>query len=345
MHVILITNRSSLLRKLYTLFQHFYHINLDILLQQAAEAIAESVLSVARAEAIVAVTGESQSTSTPAGELSVVVHALRDAELVMGTTASDLATIVESLTLGENPTSTRHNTNLTSSSIKGLAASRGIKVQLPSEPIDSVEKGDSFRNNQNNVLSSASAEASSSGATASPLVRISGLFVGGEGGTSSGEGEKRKKQLPPSSVHDSGGKKEVSVAGCGGPMSVSVPNLTTSTTSGSEPTTAASTAFAAMARRRTLAGSHAAGSGAAPACTSPSPSPSPAPSPASSSSFFPRGPSSVSSLVRLALSSNFPGQNPLRSTLATNFSTAHSHRRTYMLCVCLSGGAGNNPVL
>lgn len=60
--------------------------------------MAESVLSVARAEAIVAVTNESQSCSTPASELSVVVHALRDSH---STTASDLATIVETLALDD----------------------------------------------------------------------------------------------------------------------------------------------------------------------------------------------------------------------------------------------------
>ncbi|XP_021929507.1 E3 ubiquitin-protein ligase HECTD1 isoform X4 [Zootermopsis nevadensis] len=79
--------------------------------KQAAEAIAESLISVARAEAIVAVTGESQSSSTPAGELSVVVHALRDPHTdlssISSSAASDLATIVETLTLGE---STKINT-------------------------------------------------------------------------------------------------------------------------------------------------------------------------------------------------------------------------------------------
>nr|CAD7200637.1 unnamed protein product [Timema douglasi] len=73
--------------------------------KHAAEAIAESVLSVARAEAIVAVTGESHSSSTPAGELSVVVHALRDhhpdLSAISSSAASDLATIVETLALGE----------------------------------------------------------------------------------------------------------------------------------------------------------------------------------------------------------------------------------------------------
>lgn len=56
-------------------------------------------------------TGESQSSSTPAGELSVVVHALRDPHTdlsaISSSAASDLATIVETLALGE---STRINT-------------------------------------------------------------------------------------------------------------------------------------------------------------------------------------------------------------------------------------------
>ncbi|XP_065332241.1 E3 ubiquitin-protein ligase HECTD1 isoform X2 [Cloeon dipterum] len=97
--------------------------------KQAAEAIAESVLSVARAEAIVAVTGENQAAATapPSGnELSVVVHALRDAELVMG---GDLATIVESLALGE----TQHG--------KG---SRGVKIASDEGAASSAA------NNQNN---------------------------------------------------------------------------------------------------------------------------------------------------------------------------------------------------
>lgn len=65
--------------------------------KQAAQALAESVLSVARAEAIVAVTNESQCCSTPANELSVVVHTLRDSH----NAASDLATIVETFALEE----------------------------------------------------------------------------------------------------------------------------------------------------------------------------------------------------------------------------------------------------
>lgn len=96
-------------------------------LQQAAESIAESVLSVARAEAVVAVTGESGVNST--GELSVVLHPRPDTAAV----TSDLATIVESLALNTDCSSTaasgNGNSNRTSSSSKPLlSAVRGNKV-------------------------------------------------------------------------------------------------------------------------------------------------------------------------------------------------------------------------
>ncbi|KAE8751942.1 hypothetical protein FOCC_FOCC001419 [Frankliniella occidentalis] len=87
-------------------------------------------------------------------------------------------------------------------------------------------------------------------------------------------------------------------------MSVSVPNLTCAAhTQSTEPVNPVGLleTFAAMARRRapgTLAG----GQGGMGVSTSPSCS-----NHAPGSSLFPRGPSSVSSLVRLALSSNFPG--------------------------------------
>lgn len=128
---------------------------------------------------------------------------------------------------------------------------------------------------------------------------------------------KREKDCSTKDKDASGGSVVVS-----NPMSVSVPNLTS--TSGTNTMETSATAglletFAAMARRRTLgavtggggasgtgsgtgnAGSGGAGNIPSPSCTTPSPSPSPG------SSLFPRGPSSVSSLVRLALSSNFPG--------------------------------------
>lgn len=88
--------------------------------QQAAESIAESVLSVARAEAVVAVTGESGANST--SELSVVLHPRPDT-----TVTSDLATIVESLTL--NTDCLVNSTSNRASSSKPLFATvRGNKV-------------------------------------------------------------------------------------------------------------------------------------------------------------------------------------------------------------------------
>jgi len=104
--------------------------------QQAAEAIAESVLSVARAEAIVAVTGENQAAAAVPGaassnELSVVVHALRDAELVMG---GDLATIVESLALGETQHSKGRKEEGATSSANNQNNSAGKKDKSVSVP-------------------------------------------------------------------------------------------------------------------------------------------------------------------------------------------------------------------
>jgi len=127
---------------------------------------------------------------------------------------------------------------------------------------------------------------------------------------------KREKDCSTKDKDASGGSVVVS-----NPMSVSVPNLTSASGTNTMETSATAgllETFAAMARRRTLgavtggggsgtgsgtgnAGSGGAGNISSPSCTTPSPSPSPG------SSLFPRGPSSVSSLVRLALSSNFPG--------------------------------------
>jgi E3 ubiquitin-protein ligase HECTD1 len=133
---------------------------------------------------------------------------------------------------------------------------------------------------------------------------------------------KREKDCSSKDKDASGGSVVVS-----NPMSVSVPNLTSASGTNTMETSATAgllETFAAMARRRTLgavtggggggssgasgtgsgtgnAGGGGAGNIPSPSCTTPSPSPSPG------SSLFPRGPSSVSSLVRLALSSNFPG--------------------------------------
>lgn len=85
--------------------------------------MAESVLSVARAEAVVAVTGEGGASST--GELSVVLHPRPET-----TVSSDLATIVESLALNTD-CSANSNSNRASSSSKPLFTTvRGNKVLL-----------------------------------------------------------------------------------------------------------------------------------------------------------------------------------------------------------------------
>lgn len=88
--------------------------------KQAAESIAESVLSVARAEAVVAVTGEGGASNT--GELSVVLHPRPDTAVT-----SDLVTIVESLALNTDcpPNS---NSNRASSSKPLFSTVRGNKV-------------------------------------------------------------------------------------------------------------------------------------------------------------------------------------------------------------------------
>ncbi|XP_044733919.1 E3 ubiquitin-protein ligase HECTD1 isoform X2 [Chrysoperla carnea] len=82
--------------------------------KQAAEAIAESVLSVARAEAVVAVGSEGSQASNNQAELSVVVHALRDphndlSSINNSSISGDLATIVESLSLSDTKCSQQTN--------------------------------------------------------------------------------------------------------------------------------------------------------------------------------------------------------------------------------------------
>lgn len=124
---------------------------------------------------------------------------------------------------------------------------------------------------------------------------------------------------PKKEPKDDGSSKDKDVAAtrntqntCANPMSVSVPNLTCAAhTPSAEPVNPVGLleTFAAMARRRApgaLAGGQAGmgmgGMGpASPSCSNHANSPG--------SALFARGPSSVSSLVRLALSSNFPGES------------------------------------
>jgi len=77
---------------------------------------------VARAEAVVAVTGESGANST--GELSVVLHPRPDTAVT-----SDLATIVESLTLNTD-CPVNSTSNRASSSKPLFATIRGNKVKI-----------------------------------------------------------------------------------------------------------------------------------------------------------------------------------------------------------------------
>lgn len=76
----------------------------------------------ARAEAVVAVTGESGANST--GELSVVLHPRPDTAVT-----SDLATIVESLTLNTD-CPVNSTSNRASSSKPLFATIRGNKVKI-----------------------------------------------------------------------------------------------------------------------------------------------------------------------------------------------------------------------
>lgn len=144
--------------------------------KQVAEAIAEGVLSLARAEAISAVSGESQNASAASNDSSLFVHHYG---------SSDLATIVETLTLDTQPpasgstgneaqSSTRHPET---SSSKGTVASSGFlnksfgqsrtnKMAIPAsdvhsmlaaeaiEVLDKMREGqDLLRNNTNSFLS------------------------------------------------------------------------------------------------------------------------------------------------------------------------------------------------
>lgn len=328
--------------------------------KQAAETIAESVLSVARAEAIVAVTSESQAANNDS-ELSVVVHPLRDPHhdlsAINNSTSNDLATIVESLALSDiKPTNTRrqhssddahtsdiHKTNIVSSNSasnlnRNVHSSRSKQnitaAQSIVEVLDKMCEGsDIFRNNTNSFLSG---ELLQSIGQASPCainmlpnpinpgVRISLSNNQDVEDTKAS----RRKFTAEDSQKDCSIDKDDAVTNSNNarnnsncpivvtnPMSVSVPNLTTTeSTNQIEPSSTAGLleTFAALARRRTLgsvmttnsanANSNNAGGGGGGVMMS-----SNAQNNVNSSSIYPRGPNSVSSLVRLALSSNFPG--------------------------------------
>ncbi|XP_034937703.1 E3 ubiquitin-protein ligase HECTD1 isoform X2 [Chelonus insularis] len=263
--------------------------------KQAAESIAESVLSVARAEAVVAVTGEGGGSNT--GELSVVLHPRPDTAVT-----SDLVTIVESLALNTDcPTNSSSNRATSSSkplftTVRGNKPASGLLSLEAVEVLDRLREGaDRLRNNTNSFLSgellpglvpvriSVSSETEDNSLRIRPIPRHTSTAIDAIKECS------RDKEASSSSQNDTGGCPVVVT----NPMSVSVPNLACSDVNNTLDTTAATgllETFAAMARRRTLGptgGQHIA--------------------PNSNTIQNSRGPTSVSNFVRLALSSNFTG--------------------------------------
>ncbi|XP_063927928.1 E3 ubiquitin-protein ligase HECTD1 isoform X6 [Zophobas morio] len=323
--------------------------------KQAAETIAESVLNVARNEALVAVTSESQAANNDS-ELSVVVHPLRDPHHDLSTinNSSDLATIVESLALSDTKPSSatrrqnsddRPNTSektsmVTSNSASNLnksAHSNRAKINNSQvaaaaaqtfveavEALDKLREGsDMLRNNTNNFLSGELLQTALNLGQSSQQ-SISSLNTGVRIAVSANpetDEDKPKRKADESTSKDPCDKDEVTSSNNArnssnntivvtNPMSVSVPNLTsTESNSQIEPTSTAGLleTFAALARRRTLGSVTTANSSNANANNSGAIANSNAQNNQNSGSLFPRGPNSVSSLVRLALSSNFPG--------------------------------------
>ncbi|XP_019870714.1 E3 ubiquitin-protein ligase HECTD1 isoform X2 [Aethina tumida] len=331
--------------------------------KQAAETIAESVLSVARNEALVAVTSESQAASNDS-ELSVVVHPLRDPhyDLSAINNSSDLATIVESLNMNDSKTdrpdsTSRQNSEEPSISSDNSKASNkashsnknGSKmtnnqaaaaaVQSIAEAVEALDKiregsADMLKNNTNNFLSgellpsgellqsalnisfrqNTQSAINALSSTLHPSVRIS---VSSNSETDDEKPVRRKdvdkggcSRDKDDAVTNTNNAKNNSnnTVMVTNPMSVSVPNLT-STESNSQ-IEATSTAglletFAALARRRTL-GAVSTTNSANTGINNQSVASSNAQNNQNSGSLFPRGPNSVTSLVRLALSSNFP---------------------------------------
>ncbi|XP_018329894.1 E3 ubiquitin-protein ligase HECTD1 isoform X2 [Agrilus planipennis] len=298
--------------------------------KQAAETIAESVLSVARAEAIVSVTTESQAAANNDSELSVIVHPLRDPHhdlsAINNSISSDLATIVESLAL----------TTTSSDSKKQQRSNKQSLVEVV-EALDKIREGggastttstttDLLISNANDMVQSTNQQnKQASAATAGVRISVSNNH---HRHRDSSDVEKSKRhslnkdqqQQPPqggnknkdeqqdSTSTDSNNARNSNV----NPMSVSVPNLASTETGSQIETTSTAgllETFAALARRRTIgsvAGTNSSSSNSNNVSNNIINS-NTQNNHHNTGSFFPRGPNSVSSLVRLALSSNFPG--------------------------------------
>lgn len=390
--------------------------------KQAAETIAEGVLSVARAEAIVAVTSESQAAHNDS-ELSVVVHPLRDphhdlSAINSSSLSSDLATIVESLTLGATGGSGGGGANASATSRKlfgggggsnsceetsdhSIGASEGIQkasnhnknrskssqvaVAAHSfvEALDKIREGsDVFRNNTNSFLSGELLQSISAqqqqqqGSQPCAINVLPNPFMCPSGSTTTKPNmeqqllqrfQARERRLNDRLQRDSDDGSSTSAAAeyekdsvtttnnarnNANPMSVSVPNLTSTTDTQNqiEPSTTPGLldTFAALARRRSVIASIGmnAAAVAATSTNSGNTGTTPGPQPhylasttsttnttilqhntnttttsssasaaatqnnivnAAASVIYPRvNPNPVSSLVRLALSTNFP---------------------------------------
>ncbi|CAH1960044.1 unnamed protein product [Acanthoscelides obtectus] len=351
--------------------------------KQAAETIAESVLSVARNEALVAVTGGSQMASNESG-LSVVVHPLRDPhhDLSAINNSTDLATIVESLALCNSKTNTSNtsdsqkavslsntssNKSNRTSKVSNSQAAVAVAAAAQSfveavEVLDKIREGssDMLRNNTNNFLSAELLQSALNIGQSSQISTLSNLGGSATVRISSGsetEDEKTTKQKTDSmkasasdkveqTVHSNNAKNNSNNGGGSSansivvtnPMSVSVPNLTSSESNSQiEPTTTAGLleTFAALTRRRTLA--TVSSSNAANSTNKNNTLNSNSQGGANSGgSFFPRAPNSVSSLVRLALSSNF--HSGLLSTAQSYPSLSSSSNGNPANQQCAGGG-------
>ncbi|XP_074030516.1 ubiquitin fusion-degradation 4-like isoform X3 [Leptinotarsa decemlineata] len=309
--------------------------------KQAAETIAESVLSVARNEALVSVTSESQAASNDS-EMSVVVHPLRDPHPDLSTinNSTDLATIVESLTLCDTkPTMNNESqktlsaNNSNSNIIKSNRSAKIISSQAAAaaaaqsfveavEALDKIREGsDMLRNNTNNFLSAELLQSALSIGQSSQISSLSnlnpvGVRISVSNNSEADEDKPVRRKVDSVKGGNCSSDKDEAVTNSNNaknnsnnpivvtnPMSVSVPNLTTESNNQIEPTSTAGLleTFAALARRRTLASVTA--SNVSNSNNSQNIS---AQNNQNASSLFPRAPNSVSSLVRLALSSNFP---------------------------------------
>ncbi|XP_066257361.1 E3 ubiquitin-protein ligase Ufd4 isoform X1 [Euwallacea similis] len=316
--------------------------------KQAAVAIAESVLTGARNEALVAVTSESQAGSSDS-ELSVIVHPLRDPQhdLSAINNTSDLATILESLTLTETAVKRQNSDEPTSDSLKTssksnraskfgsgtIAAAQSFADAV--EALDRIREGtDMLRNNTNNFLSteflqSALNFSQSNQQTINNLSSLAGTAVRiavsskSEANEDVSSPNKKDETVAKSEEVDrknssscsdneeavnnaNNAKNSIVVTN---QMSVSVPNLaSTEANSQIETTTTAGLleTFAALARRRQSSSTAPSHSSRNSNSNNAQVSNTNAQNNQNMGCIFPRAPSSVSSLVRLALSSNFP---------------------------------------